>query len=455
MQLPTAGPAVHRVLVIDDEPDVAATLRRVLLLCGVPEVVVCTDSTSVDEALRVHEPDVVLSDLLMPGRSGFEVLESIRRTSPRTLVVVVSAHSTLENAVRAVKAGAFDFLAKPFDPDSVELMLEKLRRELLARAEAEQLRRHIALQDPFLGQLTGASPAMTMLRERVQRLRDVSANVLIEGETGTGKELVARALHGGRGPFVAVNVAAIPADIAESELFGHRAGAFTGASRDRAGLLAEAAGGTLFLDEINAMSLGLQAKLLRAIETRTVRAVGTDRDRPVNFRLVCASNEPLETAVHQGRFRRDLLHRVRVASIRVPPLRERLEDVPLRADEFLQRHARTHGRSLRGFAPDVLEVLRMREWSGNVRELENLVEQLVIFAPEGAACVGMDALEIAAGGTQGTGGPSAASDMRLAAVEARYVRAVLRMTRGNKSQAARLLDIDYKTLLRKMREMDA
>jgi transcriptional regulator with PAS, ATPase and Fis domain len=243
-------------------------------------------------------------------------------------------------------------------------------------------------------------------------------------------------------------MAAIPTEVAESELFGHRAGAFTGATRDRAGLVAQASGGTLFLDEVNAMPLALQAKLLRVIEARQVRAVGSDVDRPVNFRLVCAANEPLDRAVEEGRFRRDLLHRIRVASLTVPPLRERLDDLPLLAAEFLERHGRTHGRHLREIAPEVLEALGARAWPGNVRELENWVEQLVIFAPDGSTVVGFEALAAVGG----EGAHLAAADRSLAAMEARYVRAVLHMARGNKTQAARILDIDYKTLLRKIRD---
>ena len=456
MTSPEDPAAVRRILVVDDEADVAATLARVLQACGVPSVAVCTRYVELQPALHELRPDVVLTDLLMPDASGLDVLREVHAHDARTPVVVVSAHASLDNAVKVVKAGAFDFLSKPFDPDTVELLLEKLRREFRGRHEAAAWRQRMSLEDPYLLPLVGLSPAMTALRHRVLRLRPVQASVLVEGETGTGKELVARALHAGRGPFVAVNVAAIPADMAESELFGHRSGAFTGAVRERSGLLAEADQGTLFLDEVNAMPLALQAKLLRALETRRVRAVGAERDRPVEFRLIAAANEPLERAVEQGRFRRDLLHRIRVAHVQLPPLRDRLEDLPLLVETFLAHQSRVHNRNIRRVAPELLELLRLRSWPGNVRELENLVEQMVIFSPDGHDELGVEALQTASGDAvdpaadAGEGQP-----LSLAAVEARYVRTVLRMTRGNKTQAARLLGIDYKTLLRKIREPGA
>jgi transcriptional regulator with PAS, ATPase and Fis domain len=274
--------------------------------------------------------------------------------------------------------------------------------------------------------------------------------VLIEGETGTGKEMVARAIHAGRGPFLAINVAAIPDELAESELFGHQSGSFTGATGERRGLLLEASGGTLFLDEVNAMSLPLQAKLLRVIQDKAVRPVGANRELAVDFRLVCATNEDLERLVSDGRFRRDLYHRINVLTVRLPPLRERRGDIPRLAEEFLHKYARAHGRNARRFAPALLEALGRRDWPGNVRELENEIEQRVVMAPEGATEIGAD--PVAAPAQPGAPAPEAAPSQprTLAEMEARYIREVMAAVGGNKSRAARILGIDYKTLLRKV-----
>jgi DNA-binding NtrC family response regulator len=374
----------------------------------------------------------------MPGLDGFEVIRRVKALDEDLPIIVVSAHASLENAVRAVKAGAFDFLAKPFSPESVELMLAKVARE-------RDLRRAVRGGDGDLAALRGGSAAMTRLREWILRVREVRANVLIEGESGTGKELVARALHAGRGPFVALNVAALPDALAEAELFGVRRGAYTGADRDRPGLILAAHGGVLFLDEVNAMSAPVQAKLLRVLEDRRLRPVGGGDEVVVDFRLFAAANEDLAGRVEAGAFRRDLYHRLKVMHVVLPSLRERREDIAPLAEHFLQRYARAHGCRARRIHPEVLARLAAADWPGNVRELENSVEQAAILCPPEAVEVpraAFPALGQAAGETALVG--------TLAAVEARHIREVLRQTGGNKAQAARILAIDYKTLLRKL-----
>ena len=448
----SAAPRAPGILIIEDEPDVAGMLKRVIETCGRYRVEIAIGAGDLAERLASAAPELILTDLMMPAMDGFEVIRRVKACDPDLPVVVVSAFATLENAVEAVKAGAFDFLAKPFSPESVEVILAKVERERGLRARSAQLLEQLQERDSDLRALLGESAPMRRLREWVCRVRTVRTNVLIEGESGTGKELVARAIHAGQGPFVALNVAAIPDELAESELFGHRRGAFTGATAERDGLLLAAHGGTLFLDEVNAMSAALQAKLLRVLEDRRVRPVGADHETEVEFRLISASNEDLERRVRDGSFRRDLYHRLKVLHARIAPLHERVEDIPLLAEHFLHRYARAHGCRARRFAPDALAALMRNAWPGNVRELENVIEQAAILCPREAVEIPLAVFPAALGGGQGWLGEAAApsAGATLAEVERHYIASVLRQTGGNKAQAARILGIDYKTLLRKI-----
>lgn len=433
------------VLIIEDEPDIAAILKRIIEGAGGYKARILTDPTGLEAALDPL-PDLVFTDLVMPGMDGFAVIERVRQRNADIPIVVVSAHASLENAVRAVRSGAFDFLAKPFKPESVELMLAKLERD-------RALRRRVADADPDLAALIGESAVMKRVRQWIATVRPARTNVLIEGESGTGKELAARAIHGGHGKFVAVNTAAIPESLAEAELFGYKRGAFTGATRDHAGLLREADGGTLFLDEVNAMPASLQAKLLRVLEEKKLRPVGGTQDVPVDFRLFCATNAPLESLVEQGLFRRDLYHRIHVLHLRLPPLRERREDIPLLAEQFLHRYARAHGRSVRRLSVEAVAALTNADWPGNVRELENVLEQAVVLCPTERSELPVDVLPPSLGGSgwaDSSDATSSGKPLTLAEVERRHVREVLRQAEGNKAEAARILAIDYKTLLRKL-----
>lgn len=444
------------ILVVEDEPDVAALLKRVIETCGPHRVRVETAPGDLATLFREAKPDLVFTDLVMPELDGFEVIRQAQAYTPDLPVIVVSAHATLDNAVKAVKAGAFDFLAKPFGLEGVELVLAKARRELESRARQAELCRQMQARDGDLNALQGTSPAMQRLREWIVQVRGTRANVLIEGESGTGKELVARALHGGQGPFVALNMAAIPDDLAESELFGYAKGAFSGATRERAGLIREAHGGSLFLDEVNAMSPLIQAKLLRVLQERRVRPLGADRDHEVDFRLLAASNVALEQKVAEGTFRRDLFHRLKVLNVRLPPLRERREDIAALAEFFVQRYARSQGRRVRRLAPDAVLALLAADWPGNVRELENAVEQAVILCPESALEVPLALLPENLGGRGWLGSdttPASGRPATLAEMERRYILSVLEQAGGNKSEASRILAIGYKTLLRKLSGM--
>ncbi|RMG38400.1 MAG: sigma-54-dependent Fis family transcriptional regulator [Gammaproteobacteria bacterium] len=442
-----------RILIVEDEVDVARTLARVIEACGDYTVEVQCDPRQALDWLAAQPPDLIFTDLMMPGMDGFEVIRRVRALDADLPIVVVSAYATLENAVEAVRAGAFDFLAKPFTPESVELILAKLSRDLELRQRAARACRQAQQVDADLRALQGDSPAMVRLRQWICRVRDTQAAVLIEGESGTGKELVARALHAGRGPFVALNMAALPDELAEAELFGARKGAFTGADSHRDGLLLEANGGVLFLDEVNATSPSLQAKLLRVLQERKVRPLGGGGEQAVDFRLISAANQSLEDLIEQGLFRRDLYHRLKVLRILIPPLRDRRGDIPLLASHFLNRYARAHGRRVRRIEPAALNALQQADWPGNVRELENVIEQAVILCPESATELPLTLLPPELGGDgwfEGMGAQGEGVARSLAEVEWQYIRQVLQETGGNKAAAARILQIDYKTLLRKI-----
>lgn len=436
-----------RVLIIEDEPDVAGMLRRVVLSCGAHEVHILNDAAQFDRAWRQWPAQVVFTDLLMPGVDGFAVLDMLRRLAPEVPVIVVSAHATLANAVQAVKAGAFDFLAKPFSPEGVDLVLTKVLSQLsLLRRHALALDEAMA-GDATLAALVGEHPSMQQLRQAIVRLRVSRANVLLEGESGTGKELVARAIHGGRGPFVAVNMAALSESLAESELFGHCRGAFSGAVRDHTGLIAQAQGGVLLMDETNSMPLPLQAKLLRALQERHIRPVGATRELPVDFQLLAAINRPAQELLDCGALRQDLFYRLAVVRLRLPPLRERRDDIAPIAQQLMQRYARAHGRHVRQLSADALRWLAAQDWPGNVRELENRIEQAVVLMPDGTD--ELDA-ELLRDEPQADSPPASEPWPPLQQVELRYIREVLRHCGNNKAQAARMLNVDYKTLLRKL-----
>ncbi|WP_052760983.1 sigma-54-dependent transcriptional regulator [Sedimenticola thiotaurini] len=445
---------LSKVAVVEDETAVAEILVRILKELGVKHV---DQHDSVQDFLdHIDEdlPELVFTDLLMPGRDGFDLIKEMQSRHPQVPIIVVSAHASLDNAVKAVKLGAFDFVAKPFDVDGVSAALQKAMSQRYVRQRLQG--KPVQLQqDRYLNAILGNSAAMTSLREMIAIAREVEANVLVEGETGTGKELVAHALHGGAGPFVALNVATIADDIAESELFGHKQGAFTGAVSNRKGILESAIGGVLFLDEINSMTQKIQVQLLRAIQERKVRPIGSNREVDVKFRLICATNEPLEDAVASGRFRLDLYHRINLIHIRIPPLRERPEDIPDLAREFFARYCQLHHRPVSTIEDSAISALRQYEWPGNVRELENVIERAVIFS-SAEENLSIDVLSrvfsCKNSGQALTTGFTVPLTLTMKELEVRYSRAVLDEVGGNKSEATRILKIDYKTLERRLKE---
>jgi DNA-binding NtrC family response regulator len=397
--------------------------------------------------------DVILSDIKMPGRSGIELVGELRRLRPDTPVILMTAFGSIDSAVESMRAGAFDYITKPFEPDVVQFTVERALERRALEEENRRLRRAVD-QSAALGDLIGISPAMREIFALVRKVAHSKASVLITGESGTGKEVVARAIHfhGPRAsrPFLPINCTAIPEGLLESELFGHVRGAFTGAHTSKRGLFEKAHGGTLFLDEIGDMGPGLQSKLLRVLQDREIRPVGGTQSVKVDVRIVAATNKDLAREMEAGRFREDLYYRLNVIPVHIPPLRERPEDIPALAESFVRKHAEGRRRFL---SPAALERLRTCTWRGNARELENVIERALALA-EGDEIGPADLpLPASAEGTEDSERAfvraCARRQLSLREVEDLYIDEVMATAGGNKVHAARVLGIDRKTLYRR------
>jgi len=443
------------VLVVDDDASMCETLQVGLE----PRGFTVRWTTSPAEALDLLAGgsfEAVATDLNMRGMSGIELCERIAANRPDLPVIVITAFGSLDTAIAAIRAGAYDFITKPFELEALILALERALTHSRLRAEVKRLREQLSDAGNRYEDLVGASPAMRRVHEMIERILDSDASVLITGESGTGKEVVARALHhhGRRqhGPFVAINCAALPETLLESELFGHARGAFTDARAARNGLFVQANGGTLFLDEIAEMPLALQPKLLRALQERKVRPLGGEGEIPFDVRLVTATNRDLETAVHEGRFREDLYFRVNVIHVPLPPLRARGGDILLLAQRFLSDYGARSGKQVTGLSPQAAERLLAYAWPGNVRELENCVERAIALAqhdlvlpddlPEKIRAYRRSHVLVAS--------DDPAELVPLEEVERRYILRVMEVVGGNKSQAAQVLGLGRKTLYRKL-----
>jgi DNA-binding NtrC family response regulator len=383
-------PRKAHILLVDDDPSTLASLSRAFRLAG-HEATVCDNASRALELLRDEAFDLILSDVMMPGKSGIEFLEELKKAGVKTPVVLVSGQANIEMAVRATKLGAMDFLEKPLSTDKLLVTLENAMRLSRLQEENRELRDRLGKHE-----LVGSSPAMTKLLAQIDRVAASETRVCILGETGTGKELVARAIHEKsarrENAFVTLNCAAVPAELIESELFGHEKGAFTGAAAKHLGKFEQADGGTLFLDEIGDMPVAMQAKLLRVLEEGEVERVGGDKPIRVNVRVVVATHRNLEELVKQNSFRRDLFHRIYVFPLLLPPLRERLEDFPVLVAHFARQVAAQNGWKEKLFAKDAIGELRRYSWPGNIRELRNVVERLILLSgeePVGASDVRM------------------------------------------------------------------
>ena len=445
-----------RVLVVDDDASMCDMLVSDLGELGF-EVKARTAAPAALEALVASEFDAVVADLNMPGMSGLELCERIVASHPDVPVIVITAFGSIQTAIAAIRSGAYDFVTKPLEVDALGLALERAIQHRRLSDEVRRLRQAVEETRRF-GALLGTSPAMRRMYELLDRIADSSASVLIAGETGTGKELVARALHerGRRkaGPFVAVDCASLPEPLLESELFGHVRGAFTDAHAVRRGLFVQANGGALFLDEIGDLPLALQAKLLRALQTRCVRPVGANEEVPFDVNLIAATNRDLESAVEEGRFREDLYFRINVIHVEMPPLRARGGDVLLLAQHFVDRYAAQAGKRVTGLSPEAAERLLAYVWPGNVRELENCIERAIALTRH--ETIGLDDLPEKIRGFQRShvlvAGDDPSELAPLEEVERRYVLRVMEAVGGSKTLAARVLGIGRKTLYRKLEQ---
>ena len=370
-----------QILVVDDEPSILSTLKKALSLEGYT-VDVAGGVALAEERLAKRSYDVLLLDVSLPDGNGVELLERLRKSGVETPVIMMSGHATIDTAVRATRLGALDFLEKPVSTDRLLVVLENTLRLMRAEETAAELR----AETGFFDELIGHSRAMRDLREQVTRAAKAAASVLITGERGTGKALVARAIHRAspraKGPYEKLNCAAVPAELIESELFGHQAGAFTGATKQRRGKFERAHSGSLFLDEVGDMPLAMQAKLLRVLQEREIERVGGSEVLKVDVRVVAATNRDLVTACREGGFRPDLYDRLNVLPLELPPLRARREDIPLLAGQFLTQAAKANARPGVALEPSALEALTRHSFPGNVRELRNLIERLVILSPD-------------------------------------------------------------------------
>jgi len=449
-----------RVLIVDDEPDMLENCERLLGAAGCGTRTLA-DPTQVRSVLHDFAPDVLLLDLRMPGADGMSVLAAALADDPHLPVVMMTAYASVASAVAAIREGAFDYLTKPFTGDQLRVAVERASRYRGLTLENRRLRAD-AERQARASRLVGESVGIRRVLERVAKVAPTDANVLITGESGTGKELVAQLLHAGSPrrakPFVPIDCAALPETLLESELFGHEKGAFTGAIERTTGLLVAANGGTVFLDEIGELSTGLQAKLLRALEERTLRPVGSTRTVDVDIRLVTATNLALEEAVEQGTFRSDLYYRLNVLRIDLPPLRERRDDIPLLARTFLEEFAARQQRDPPQVSPEAWTALEAYDWPGNVRELRNVVQRLVIMDEDGRV-TSADLPDI----VRGWAGPRPESGeaplpyerARAAAAAAfrrEYVQRLLAQHGGNVSRAARAAGVSRRTLHRMLAE---
>ena len=445
-------------LVVDDEENMVHVLTTLLAQEGFGVAAARTGEEAL-ERIRSEVVDLVLLDVRLPGRDGLEVLEAVKAQRPDCGVLMMTAFGSIESAVAALRAGADDYLVKPFRAEEVLRRIQAVLERQGLRREVRRLRREVGTRYGF-GNLLGRSPAMRALLGQLEQVAATRSTVLLMGESGTGKELAARALHynsdRAERPFVVIDCAAIPETLQESELFGHTRGAFTGAVAAKRGLFEEAHGGTLLLDEVGDLSAATQAKLLRVLQEGTIRRLGDTRTIQVDVRIIAATNRDLPAEVRAGRFREDLFFRLNVLPLRLPPLRERPEDIPLLTEHFLRRFAAETGRPVRQIAPPALDCLMAYRWPGNVRELEHAIERAVLLSQGETLEVGDLPPAVQGGGGQGV--EEAPLSLREAVarlnadLERGLIRRALARTGGNRTEAAALLGISRRALLYKLKE---
>lgn len=443
----------RRLLAIDDEPAMTEWLKALLEPAGY-KIRTAFAGAPGEELFKTWRPDAVLTDLLLPDIDGIELVRKFKQLDPEAGIIVITGQGNIPRSVEAVKAGAFDFLEKPVDAERLIDKLDKATRQRRLVHENEQLRQRLEDRYKFEN-VIGKSPKMRELFDLIQSVAASEANILIQGENGTGKELIANAIHSNsrrsKGPFVKINCAAIPNDLIESELFGYKRGAFTGASTDKEGLFAMAAGGSLLLDEIGEMLPYLQTKLLRVLQEREYRPLGSDRVVHVDFRLICATNVDVKVALADGRLREDLYYRINTIALRVPPLRERTEDIPLLCDHFVGKFRERYQKNVTRLAPAVYHALIRNRWPGNVRELENAMERAVLVT-KGTEITAADLPESRRDDSPVSNEFVVPHHRTLAEIEGMVILQTLQRTNWNKKEAAQILGLYRPTLYSKMKK---
>ncbi len=448
-------PPSVKILVVDDEPGLRQMLQILFRRAGYDVVCAPGYRTALEAVTRSPQPfPVVLTDLAMPDGSGLDVLAAAKQRSASTEVILITAHSTVENAIGAMRSGAYDFVTKPFEPAELAALVAKAVEKHAIVTENQRLRAQVAGRPG--GDLVARSTAMRAVVDLVARIASTRTTVLITGESGTGKERIARSIHEqsdrAQGPFRVVNCGALPEALMESELFGHEKGAFTGAASRHAGLFRDADGGTLLLDEVGELPASLQVKLLRVLQERAVRPVGATRENAVDVRVLAATNRDVEADVASGKFRQDLYYRLNVIRVAIPPLSERRDDVPLLAERFVRRFATEMGKDVSGLTADALRALERYGFPGNVRELENMLERAVALA--GARTIGLGDLPAEVSGVSGGTAPSLVElppegcnlDEVMNEIERRLLVEALERTGGVRKAAAKLLGISFRSL---------
>jgi len=443
------------ILIADDEQEIRNSLSIVLKEEGF-RCTTAADGAEAIKAIKNQSFDILITDLKMPKANGIEVLEQTLQRSTDTLTIIVTAHASIETAIQALRKGAADYILKPLDFDEVILRIENLMKQKKLIQENRYLREQIDQEFNF-NHIIGESPAMKEVYRMVKRVSDASSNVLITGPSGTGKELVARAIHSSSKrsakPFIAINCGAIPKDLIESELFGHKKGAFTGAISDKDGVFVAAHKGSVFLDEVAEIPLDQQVNLLRVIQEREVKPIGTNRMVSFDTRIIAASNKNLEQEVEKGNFREDLYYRLNVVEIKLPTLQERKEDIPLLAHHFLKKYSRELNRPVKGITSDAMGALISFEWKGQVRELENIIERAVLLGNR--EFISLEDLPDSIRKNEGDFNYNSDSlEQAVQTFEKHHILSILKRTEGNKAEAARLLGIDPSTLYRKMEKMN-
>ena len=441
-----------RVLLIDDDPDSLDAMAEWIERKGFEPIAVANGEQAfqhLDSGVAV-----IVTDLKMPKTDGVQIIRYAKQHAPHAIVIVVSGDNSVEAAVNSVREGAFDYITKPINLDELTHRIEMALNKRSLAAEIAEL--HLQLNEKHqLENMIGASPAMRSLYEKIRLVADTRSTVLVTGESGTGKELVARSIHHlsprKNATFIPVNCAAIPESLVESELFGHERGAFTGANERKLGFFEAAGKGTLFIDELGELQLGMQAKLLRAIENRKILRVGSTKEHDVDVRLVAATNRDLSKQVAEGQFREDLFYRLKVVELKLPPLRERREDIPLLIRHFIDEISADSGRNVQDISPEALEMMKGYSWPGNVRELRNTLEGIIVLSlrEQIEAC---DLPPHISGHTESQG--LIEPGMTMAEIEKEAIRRTLQHTNGHRSQTAEILDISVRTLQRKIKEFE-